>query len=208
MYPPAPDEDVALDNLLLNSRELEILGLPIFQSQPLGHKRLGSNWRMTAEEFLQHYQAGERYFRGVKLSGIVLRDMRLSGLNLSCADLRGASLMGVDLSQANLSRADLSNAFLILTRLSDSNLTQANFSSAFLILADLQRCCLHQANFTLANLTKANLLGAIEGSTAVLTNATLTGARLPQPVKPGLLKSIVNSIETCLLRQPRSREFE
>ena len=77
---------------------------------------------MTAEEFLQHYQAGERYFRGVKLSGIVLRDMRLSGLNLSCADLRGASLMGVDLSQANLSRADL---IAVLTRIRDRSITQA-----------------------------------------------------------------------------------
>jgi hypothetical protein len=129
--------------------------------------------RMTAEELLQRYQAGERDFRGVRLRGIFLRDTSLHGIDLSCADLRGASLMGVDLSQANLRRANFSGAFLILARLSEADLSQANLSRAFLVRADLQYSCLEQANLAAANLTRANLTGATGLSTALLSDTVL-----------------------------------
>lgn len=140
----------------------------------------GRSSNMRENELLKRYQQGERDFRGLKLRDIYLRDVCLQGIDLSCADLRGASLMSVNLRGANLHRADLSEAFLIHANLSSANLTQANLTKAFLILANLHQSCLTEANLSHTNLTKANL-SEVSGFAETLCDHTiLTRVWLPQ----------------------------
>lgn len=91
--------------------------------------------KMTAEELLKRYQAGERDFRGVNLSEEILLWSNLSGANFRGANLRGtnfnwANLSGVDLTAADLSEADLAWANLSKADLREANLSGANFSAA------------------------------------------------------------------------------
>jgi len=100
--------------------------------------------KMTAEELLKRYEAGERDFRGVNLSEEILLWADLHGANLSGANLRGvnfnwANLSGVDLTGADLSEADLAWANLSKADLSEANLSGANFSAASLNGADWSR---------------------------------------------------------------------
>jgi hypothetical protein len=91
--------------------------------------------------------------RGATLRGIDLRVAHLSGADLSEADLNGANLIEANLSEANLRGADLRGANLIAAHLSGANLSEANLSGA---------------NLNEANLSGANLRGATirEGLTA------------------------------------------
>lgn len=80
---------------------------------------------------------------GADLSDADLNDSDLSRVNLSEADLSGASLKGVDLSKAclfranlsgaDLSEADLNNAELIMTQLNGANLDNVDLSVVVLI---------------------------------------------------------------------------
>ncbi|VXD22792.1 Pentapeptide repeat protein [Planktothrix serta PCC 8927] len=124
---------------------------------------------MNRQEFLDRYQAGERNFTYIDLSGA-----NLSGVNLQEIDLTGANLTGVNLSWAVLNqtqlvgacfrRADLRN--IVLTR---SNLNQSNLSGANLTKADLRFATLKQADLNWAILIEADL-----------SNTDLTGAKLDQ----------------------------
>lgn len=124
---------------------------------------------MNRQELLDRYQAGERNFTYINLSGA-----NLSGVNLQEIDLTGANLTGVNLSWAVLNqaqlvgvcfrRADLRNA--VLTR---SNFNQSNLSGANLTKADLRFATLKQADLNWAILTEADL-----------SNTDLTGAKLDQ----------------------------
>jgi uncharacterized protein YjbI with pentapeptide repeats len=85
--------------------------------------------------------------------------------NLSNADLRNASLVGVDLSRAdlryiNLFRANLGKAHLIATSLSGANLSETYLSGADLDTANLNGANLRGAELQWANLSRANLDGA------------------------------------------------
>jgi stress response protein SCP2 len=62
---------------------------------------------ISAEEFLQRYNQGERDFTGVNLAGVNLSGKSLSHVNLSSANLSGAELSEANLSVANLSEANL-----------------------------------------------------------------------------------------------------
>ena len=106
---------------------------------------------------------------GADLSGATLIDANLSGADLSGADLSGAILTGAFLSEADLSKAILYRATLIAT-----NLSRANLSRACLIDANLYRATLSDANLSRANLSRADL------SDAYLSRATLTGATLSE----------------------------
>jgi uncharacterized protein YjbI with pentapeptide repeats len=81
-------------------------------------------------------------------------------------------LRNLDLSGSNLSGTDLSKAYLIFSNLSGSNLSNVNLNGANLIFANLSDVNLTGANLTGANLTGANL------SNTNLTGANLTGADL------------------------------
>lgn len=145
---------------------------------------------ISAEEFLQRYEEGERDFTGINLTGVDLSgktldsNVSLSQANLSSANLANAKLTGVNLIGANLQGAslkstNLQSADLIEVNLSGANLTKAILYSARLIQANfsqanLSEAKLDQANLTTANLSKANL------AQASLSSANLTGADLSQ----------------------------
>lgn len=129
-----------------------------------------------------------------KRKGSVLLFLKDSGLidreaviDLSGADLRGASVAFANLNRANLSEADLSGANLRETDLSKSylsgtNLSGANLSAARLGGADLFEANLSGANLNQTHLNKANFNGAdLRGCSlneADLREADLSGANL------------------------------
>jgi len=82
--------------------------------------------------------------------------------NLSKAHLHRAKLKlsGADLSGANLSRAKLGGANLTKAKLRGANLTKAKLFGANLTKATLSRAKLGGANLTWAKLTRADLSGA------------------------------------------------
>ena len=58
--------------------------------------------RLTAEDILSRYAAGERTFSGMDLTGEKLRGADLAGIDLSDSDLRSTDLRDTNLSGANL----------------------------------------------------------------------------------------------------------
>ena len=76
--------------------------------------------KITAEELLDRYAAGERNFAGIKIkrrrrTRIDLTRVNLSGIDLSGAYFSGTNFSGANLSSANFSGADLSVDFSGLT---------------------------------------------------------------------------------------------
>lgn len=95
--------------------------------------------KMTADEVLTRYAAGERNFREVNLTDEILSWADLRGADLSGADLSGANLNWANLSRANLTAADLSRADLAWANLKAANLSRANLSGADFSGADLSQ---------------------------------------------------------------------
>ncbi len=146
--------------------------------------------RMTVEELLRRYAAGERnftgievvrasvfieldgYFEGVDLSGASFRDGNLHGIarwmqeiNLSRSDLSGLDLAYAHLERAYLSGANLSNVCLWRASLERANLSGANLSGSDLQETGFLRTNLSGCNFTGANIReiyfgRANLTDA------------------------------------------------
>jgi hypothetical protein len=111
------------------------------------------------------------------LDGADLRCAGLTGAYLSDASLRGASLRWGYLIGAYLIGVDLTDAHLLYT-----NLTRAKFIGADLTRADLTRADLTRADLTRADLTRADFTGAdltrADFTGADLTRADFTGADL------------------------------
>jgi len=113
-----------------------------------------------------------------------LEEAVMSGMNLSCADLRNADLGGAYLANANLSNADFSGANLFKATLWRSSLIAARFCKVDMRYADIKNANLKKAvlqsselicaQFSQSNLIKANFRGSnLEG--ANLQGANLTG---------------------------------
>lgn len=85
---------------------------------------------------------------------------KLSGENLSGADLRWSILAGSDLSHANLSDANLEGAALRDANLTGANLSGANLEGADLRRANLQGAVFQNADFCETNHNVYDLLGA------------------------------------------------
>jgi len=129
---------------------------------------------------------------GANLRNVDLTGANLSGACLSKADLRNAKLTGANLSGAHLGRADLSGANLSQANLSLSHLGRAdlfratlietNLSSAHLSKSDLREANLREANLEGTDLSGADLkkadLGKADLSRAYLSEADLGGAYL------------------------------
>ncbi|MGA9379246.1 MAG: pentapeptide repeat-containing protein, partial [Phormidium sp.] len=143
---------------------------------------------VSAEDFLQRYNEGERDFTGINLAGVDLSgksftidyDCNLSNANLSEANLSGSCLVFVNLEGANFTGANLSRASL--KNLSGANLTNANLSEAKLegaklIGANLTKADLFHADLRNATITEASLKEA-QLSKANLTNAKLNNSNL------------------------------
>nr|WP_302850077.1 pentapeptide repeat-containing protein [Sphaerospermopsis torques-reginae] len=106
-----------------------------------------------------------------------LREIILSGSNLSCANLKNVNLEKAIIKTATLFKINLQDGNLIAADLSGSNL-----SSAYLENANLSDAILRGTNFKGAKLQNTNLSGAdLSGSdlsSAYLENANLSGAIL------------------------------
>ena len=114
--------------------------------------------------------------RGWNLSVRRLRDIDLTGADLTNANLHGAQFEKVNLTGATLENADLRKA-----RFGDSTLLNTNFTGTNLEEANLASTTLTGTNLTNANLTYAWLQGA-DLRTATLTNTNLHGAEFDSGV--------------------------
>ena len=128
---------------------------------------------ISAEEFLQRYQEGERDFTGINLAGVNLTGKSLSQVNLSSANLSGAELSGTNLHGANLSEANLCHANLHKANLNSANLRKTKF-----IKANLNEVRLYYANLSEANLSGLNLSGVNLYQETNLTMVNLSKANL------------------------------
>lgn len=119
-------------------------------------------WRITTDELLERYNAGERNFNGIELIRIIGEmgerdgvDGHITGLaesDLREISLRGANLQQVDFTKANLTEADLFGAYLHSACLCETILFEANLQGA-----NLYEAYCEKANFVGANLDSANL---------------------------------------------------
>jgi uncharacterized protein YjbI with pentapeptide repeats len=145
--------------------------------------------RLSTNQLLRRYAAGERNFANANLRCAVLVEQSLCQTNLSYAKLNFANLSGINLTGADLTSADLSDASLSGANLSQAslyrsfliraNLSEANLRGANLFKASLNDACLRRADLTGANLSFADLRGAILDE-ATLSEANLAGAKLTQ----------------------------
>ncbi|MBA2747499.1 MAG: pentapeptide repeat-containing protein [Tatlockia sp.] len=135
-------------------------------------------WKITAEELLVRYKAGERNFAGIELiqsEGVPLdSSIDLEGAILRDINLRGAYLRQADLTEADLTGADLFGAFLELARLKraivkDANLYSANLSWCNLTQADLRGTNLAHMNAYHATFCGANI-SSFEFAILIRTN--------------------------------------
>ncbi|HYB85857.1 MAG TPA: pentapeptide repeat-containing protein [Streptosporangiaceae bacterium] len=97
----------------------------------------------------------------------------LPGASLIGGNFADAKLTGADLAAADLTGADLSGADLISADLADAKLTRADLTRAKLTGADLTHARLDGSRLNGADMRRVNLTGAD------LTGADLTGARWP-----------------------------
>lgn len=146
------------------------------------------------------------------LSACRLLNVRLPGIDIDWANLKGASLVDGYLVNASLrriraDRADMRNlkcskANLWKARLPDANLSGANFGGATLIHTHLERANLNGCNFRSAKLQGAHLEGAnLNGARfeqANLKDVSFRGAHLDDVAK----RSIV------LAREWRTARFD
>ena len=128
---------------------------------------------MNAEEIRIVLEKHEKWLKN-ELGGFRadLRGATLYGLNLNGADLYGADLIMADLRVAYLIKADLREATLRGANLSGADLREADLSGADLYGVDLNGANLRGANLSGADLREANLSGAN------LYGADLYGANL------------------------------
>lgn len=117
---------------------------------------------LSAEENL-----GSIYLRNIDLSGADLSRANLSGADLSHANLSGANFGGTNLSGARLNKANLSGA----------DLSHANLSEAWLNSANLSNTSLTGTQFQEAKIWGSDLSGATFRGT-VLSGARLDGVNL------------------------------
>ena len=101
----------------------------------------------------------EAYLSGANLSGAYLSSADLSDANLRNVDLGSANLRNANLRRADLRNADLSNADLRNADLSNADLRNADLSNADLRNADLSKANLRRADLYRTNLRGANLIG-------------------------------------------------
>ena len=121
-------------------------------------------WKISAEELLTRYSAGERYFAGIEL---VEREISLEAVTLRDINLRGAYFERVSFVRADLTNSDLGGIFLLECRLDEAimqgvNLTAACVESSSFVRADLQRTQLMNINASHTSFHEAIIGGYFE----------------------------------------------
>jgi hypothetical protein len=126
--------------------------------------------KMTGNELVQRYEAGERCFRGIDVTG---------------ADLCGANLHRADLTEANLSEAglkgvNLTGAYLDVANLRRADLRGAKLCGAYLVGADLSEADLRRTDLSGADLSLAKVIRK-----QLAKAKSLEGATMPDGTKHG-----------------------
>ena len=142
--------------------------------------RVWNVWRAVNRHVLLDLSGAD--LRGASLADIDLHGALLRNVDLSRVTLIGANLAGADLSEANLQGADLHGANLREAKLRRSmlrgiQLMGADLSEVNLRGADLTRANFNHARLGAADLSEADLTGA-DLSNASLHKANLNGAQL------------------------------
>ena len=154
---------------------------------------------MDKKEFLERYQAGQRDFSGIDLTGIELTDFKnnykfsdinLNGANLTNAKLEFVNFTNVNLANANLAEAEIaccdfnyanfSNANLTDVIIDLSNFIEANFHNANLTNIYVKYCPKDLCDFSRANFSRANCSNALlicNLSDSIFKDTNLNGIR-------------------------------
>jgi uncharacterized protein YjbI with pentapeptide repeats len=143
----------------------------------------GPQQTISPEELVRRYDAGERDFRGLDMSGLKFRQPpNFAGADFSDGNFKGtflggAQLISCDLSRCDLTEADLSSAVLlraILTgaKLSGATLRSTGLREAVLESASLENASLEGVDMSSLVATRANFSGSS------LRSCNLDGARL------------------------------
>lgn len=122
---------------------------------------------------------------GADLSGATLRHAKLGDANFFSAKLRDACLSGCNLVEATFSFADLTNADLSSANLEHANFVHTNCSGAIMRATDFSGALLVSANFANADLTGADFHLA-NLSSADFAGADLTSADLMRTILTGV----------------------
>ncbi|MHC5718862.1 MAG: pentapeptide repeat-containing protein [Nostoc sp.] len=123
-------------------------------------------WKITTDELLTRYKAGERNFAGVELLRIIGEMGEIDGVDgqitgLEGADLRDINLRGANLEKVDLSGADLTGADLFGAYLGEAGLVKTILRDANLFSANLSWATLNGADLTGANLSRVNASSAV-----------------------------------------------
>lgn len=138
--------------------------------------------KISKQELLSRYAAGERNFKESDLTGLNLSRVYLPGIDLTRSVLSRADLTEADLSNSILLSANLSSTILNRVNLNRANLTRANMRRSLLTKASLEEALLLQADLSGAIMIQANLpkarLRQANLSNTNLRSANLDGANL------------------------------
>ena len=93
-------------------------------------------WKITTDELLARYNAGEHDFAGVEILRIVGEIGERDGVDGQITGLEGTDLRGINLRRANLEKLNLSGA----------DLTEADLFGAYLGEAGLVKTILRNTN--------------------------------------------------------------
>lgn len=150
---------------------VEISTVPAMAAPPAACQP-GSGVHLAEHRFTAADLAGRPEFQCADLRGASFVGLSLIQLNFNGADLEGADLAGANLSQARMTGADLTGADLhgakmVQTTLNDSKLAGANLAGARRSRAEMRNAVLTDADLSGTELIQADL-----------TNATLDGANL------------------------------
>ena len=159
---------------------------------------------MDAQELLRRYAAGERDFSKTRLRGIMLDMTDLKDINLSGADLSGARLCEGIFIKVYFSGADMSGADLTYSGIIKSNFTKAILDGAKMggeggVIEDscFDKASLRGATFIMASIGHTTMRDAVLDGTSFggdyffsdldLTGASLKGSDfiLPEYIPPG-----------------------
>ena len=120
--------------------------------------------RLSANDFLRRYKAGERCFSKVDLTG---------------ENLEGIYIIGVDLKGAILRKTNLSHGAILSSDLTGADLSEANLSYASLVCSNLSRANLSHTKLIETDLSSADLsfsiLGGVDMSSAIFYETKMEG---------------------------------
>lgn len=158
---------------------------PATAQDPMDHVDLTSDEmsksELTRQELLDILSGAESD------NPVDLSSKRLSGLDLSNVDFKGANLRWARLNNTNLTGANLRNAILDSAWMIDANLESADLRGASLASTQMRR-----ANLRNANLSGARIVANLQR--ADLRDANLNGANMGADMKNqsmGLMRTVV-----------------